>query len=337
MPTIALRDEGGDSRNDYKLVFSGDEKPDFADVHGATDSPDADIYRNNQDDWVVEDHVWGGIDGWTYSGEKIRMAFDDTSRIDGQVNDRGWYPITEFESAEEFGNGGGSGQTDVPTSSDFGSFANERPGLGAVARDYSTGGNVEMHVGSGYAYPSLQAAFNDIPHHVNHEVRIYVHGRTNDPNTAHIHNVMMANDVDFIVDGSDNGVVANGGVNVDIIGKMDHIQFESLTFEFISQCVNARFEGCRFEGNGTAAFSGKNGSKMLIDCIVGSEDDDFAVFSIGGEIIELRNCELNGNTAAVRGIGASIHTFTGNNDINAPKRMEGVSDPTYIGGGRVEN
>lgn len=303
-----------------------------------------------KNDRVATGRLVSGVDEWRYSSQRERILASDPDDLELSINGGAWTPGSKFGEVGALGGssgsggspprggggGGGSGQDVLRTSSDYGVLENERTSLGGVGRPYSTDGDIELHVGRGREYESLQAAFNQIPHHVNHEVRIYVHGRTRDRNSAHIHNVQMANDVDFIVDGSDGGVINDGGVNVNIAGKMDHIQFDHLKFEHISQCINARFEDCDFNGNGTAAFSGKEGSKMVIDSVVGSGNDEYAALSVGGEIIEFRNCTLRGERAAIRGNSASTHVLN-NCDIKAPKKMAGGSDDVFVGGERVDN
>lgn len=302
-----------------------------------------------KNDRVATGRLVSGVDEWRYSSQRERILASDPDDLELSINGGAWTPGSKFGevaalggssggggSPSRGGGGGGSGQDVLRTSSDYGVLENERTSLGGVGRPYSTDGDIELHVGRGREYESLQAAFNEIPHHVNHEVRIYVHGRTRDRNSAHIHNVQMANDVDFVVDGSDGGVINDGGVNVHIAGKMDHVQFDHLKFEHISQCINARFEDCDFNGNGTAAFSGKEGSKMLVDCSVGSDNDDYGIFSIGGEIVEVRGGEINGQTACVRGNSASTHVLN-NVSENAPQTMAGGSDKVFVGGERVDN
>lgn len=296
----------------------------------------------------AEGHIWGGRDSYVVRGWVTAIETDGPAdyRLDGTKMDKQDvldYRPPRFRDGGSSGGGasGGSGSSErdtsgsssVPTSGST-TMQNEDPGLGCVARPLYSCGDIEMHVGDGREYGSLQAAFNAVPHYLQHECRIFVHGRTNDSNTAHIHSVSMANHVDFVVDGSDRGVVNNGGVNVHIAGKMDHIQFDHLKFEHISQCINARFEDCDFNGNGTAAFSGKEGSKMLVDCSVGSGNDEYAAFSVGGEIIEFRECTLHGNKAAIRGNSASTHVLN-NCNINAPEKMAGGADDVFIGGERV--
>lgn len=356
---ITVKDKGDQGPNEYKLVFGGDHKPTATTHRGATKNSGDRVYQNNQGDWVAEGTIYGGADGWTYNGDRKRMAFTNKGNVEIAINDKPWTDATKFDSTESLGGGGGGGGDDdggivdavtdafdgdsgggssgesssVPVSGGS-SASNESPGLGGVARPMYSQGDIEMHVGRNEDYKSLQSAFNDVPHFVLHDVDIYVHGRTEDRNTAHIGHVWILNNVHFCVDGSDGGIVNNGGVNIFIVGKMDHIQVENLKLEFISQCAWARFENCDMDGNGKAAFSGKMAGKMLVDCDVGSGNDRYAIWSIGTEKVEARGCTLRGDDAAIRGASASAHVLN-NCNIRAPQKMAGGADDVFLGGKRM--
>lgn len=264
---------------------------------------------------------------------------DDTASSNGESSDeesshdhsRIWSAIRGLkDSIASIGGGSNSGGSVSNVA-----VQNESRGLGVVSRPLTTQSDMELHVGNGCAYNTLQSAVNDVPHLIQHNVRIVVHGSTNDSAGVHIGPFFMAAHVNFEVEGTNDATIGTG-VNINIRGKLDHIQFSNLTFEWVSQCIEARFDNCTFNGNGHAAFSGKEGGKMLINCTIGSGSDEYAVESIGNEMVELRNCTLNGNKAAVKGTATSVHTFTGTNQINAPEKYVGYANEVWSSGKRLD-
>jgi hypothetical protein len=207
--TIATRDVGSetDQSAEYKFVFEGSDKPEFADVHNATPSPNARIYQNNKGNWVVEDMVWGGIDAWEYTNSYIRLAFRDPSRHEIQVNDLGWTETDEFSETDTFAGGsepskdqsdsGGeddgkpeppSGERDSSLPASWrdvsGPVENERPRYGNVNRRGTTVDHTTHYVGFGDfrtgdgsksdPFGTLMDALNFMPEQVRHEYIIQV-------------------------------------------------------------------------------------------------------------------------------------------------------------------
>ena len=355
--SIAFRQTGTDQHNAYEIVFQSDTRPERSDAMGASINSSDGVTKEG-DAYVASGGLGGGIDAYDYGGSRGKMEFDRPGDVEVNVNDEGWQPGSDYARlVERGGDSGGTtpsdrddrdddppreddsydGTTVIPTTDEMVEIENERPGLGVVSRPVSTIDDVEIHVERGREIEALQQAFNSLPFKWQHEIRVYVHGRTRDGNTAHIHGVDMANHIDFVVDGSDGGVINNGGVNVSVGGKLDHVQFQNLRFEFLSQCKDARFVDCVILGNGNSAFSGKMGGKMLIDCVIGDGSDDYGIASIGNEMVEIRNCEINASETAVRGTAASIHTFTGDNEINAPQKYGGYANAVHASGRRLDN
>lgn len=349
MPNTVTFESRDKSPEQYRLRVSGALKKSTA--RGA--SADSNDLLEGQ---TATGAVVGGRDSYEYTGERTEIALSNPSNVNIAVNDKPFIAATKYGEVVAMGDSGGGGgesestppkavsaapapteRTQVSTGGGSVSLAVEDPSLGVVSREMATQGDVEMHVGAGRAYESLQAAVNALPYFLLHEVRIHVHGRTKDRNTAHVGPFVMCANVDFIVEGHDNAVINNGGINLLMFAKMDHIEVRDLKTEWISQCKWGRWVNCDLNGNGVAAFSGKDSGKMLIDCDVGGANDDYGVFSIGTESMELRNCTLRGSKAGVKAIGASMHVFTGRNTINAPTKITGGSESVYIGGERVDN
>jgi hypothetical protein len=323
MSTIALRDESGESRNDYKLVFSGDEKPSFADVHGATDSPNADIYQNNQNDWVIENHIWDGIDGWTYTGEKIQMVFDDTSRVDGQVNDKGWQPITDFDSAEEFGGrGGSSGSPSMDERLDAVDPSGSRESVAVYsASDYETfinGINIPENSELGaaiadgtYDPPAIQRTLL----FTRPEYSTRIRGNVENP---------------YAVD------LSRANHNFTILIKDEHFWVRGMLWgrTQFSGCGDPYVRNMAFtdrHGKGQSALGGKRACGRFINCDIGHKDDpdEYAAYYYGGGEVLFDK----GNTFRATGdayIGANNHVtinISDNNDFaNGNKELVKGSD-----------
>lgn len=296
----------------------------------------------------------GDVAGLGYAGPTAPTGYDGPGSAAWTGTDAGNGGGTDADAGGGGGSGvnDGGGKGDSETSADVGTGSggpsgdetgggritveSESPALGVVSRDYSTQHDIEWHVGgSDGDFGSLQAAVNALPHFIQHEVRIYLHGYSSE-SAVHVGPFVMAAHVDLVIQGVD-GARLNQGANVNVHGKADHIEIKDITFGSICQSKGGRWVGCDFNGNGTAAFSGKDSAKMLIDCDVGADDDDYSIFSICGEEIEIRSCTLRGRKAAVKAMGTSTHAFTGNNDIKAGggRRVIGGADHVHIGGERV--
>lgn len=309
-------------------------------------NPPSDVVRGGSSRKRATGSVGTGVDVYVHDGA-LNWVYANTDTL-GHINGEKVTPqgptvptgVADLQTKVQENRGLIQGLKDrVSNLGDSGgarTFSNKIPELGCVPRQYSTNGTVTMTVGDGREYESLQSAFNDIPHHVNHNIDIEVYGRTKDQNAAHIHSVTVANHACITVIGHDNAVINNGGINIGVDVKLDHFWVENITFEWVSQCKDARFQNCTFEGNGFAAFSGKMGGKMLVNCTVGSDSDTYGISSIGNEMIEIRNCTLNGNRAAVKGTGVSMHAFVGNNTINAPQKYRGYADEVWCSGKRLD-
>jgi len=95
--TFRIRDEGGNEANSYKVVVSGNTKPEFVDTGQATINPNDNIYRNKADNWVVHGQVYSGQDAFLYNGQRVRTVVEYPERTNFRVNNDGWKPASDFE------------------------------------------------------------------------------------------------------------------------------------------------------------------------------------------------------------------------------------------------
>lgn len=348
--TIAIRDSGGITANDYKLVFSGkDHKPSFADVHGATPSKGAGIFKNNRGQWCVDDHVWGGTDAWTYKGRKVRMAFDDPSRIEIKINDGDWQPASNFNATESFdgsspggssgGGGGDSSDSSSGGSSPKGGTSKDASGSwnpqtggdrdldpkhGVVDRPFVTSEDRTVTVGSGGRFGTIQAALNHIPRFVEHKFWIQleqgVHG--NEPGDS----------LNF-----PPSIVAAAHGSIKIVGDADNPRDYAIDIRqgnpmFVAGTAqNVSFEGVHIRGS----LQNRFGTVELDSCVVSAgqrwgKGDSVALDTYGGHA-QLLDTVLESDEAALNLVECASVSLDGGSriDVGGPVATSGQ------GGGEV--
>jgi hypothetical protein len=346
---IAVRDGGGDSANNYVLVFGGDHEPENTTKMGASSSGGT-VDKNGNDNWRVRnDAVWGGTDAWTYSGGKIRMAFDDPDRVDINVNNNGWYPATDYNATETLGDGSGGGGdsggddtgSSQPSSSGdaawkdvSGPIQNTRPRYGLVDRRPTTVDHETVFVtpngdfgeGAGTKsnpFGSLQDAFNYMPVQVRHTYKIkLLAGHHDSDDVGSSFNVPFTtidglSSAKVIIEGnttspSDHHVHANQ-INLQMDCTVQDFQIEGVHVHGTLQSYRTKVfvDGCVLEPNGRWG----NGHAYAMDFY-------------GGKAA-LRDCSVvdNGNTDAAFNFTEMSTVMIGGNvnvDVDAPLGATGM-------------
>jgi hypothetical protein len=315
---IAVRDSGGDSANNYVLVFDGDHEPTNTTKMGATSSGGT-VDKNPNGHWRVRnDAIWGGTDAWTYAGGKVRMAFDDPSRVDINVNEAGWHPATEYDATETLGSGGrgGSGGRSQPSSDGnaawmdgSGLIRNTRPKYGLINRRATTVDHETVYVtpngdfgeGAGTEsnpFGSLQDALNYLPERVRHTYKIKLlpgHHESGDVGSsfnAPLTSIDGINSAKVIIEGdtdnpNDHNVHANQ-INLQMYCTAQDFQIQGLHVHGTLQSyANSMFvDGCILEpngrwGNGHAyALDFYGGKTALRECTIVDNGQTDAAFNL---------------------------------------------------------
>lgn len=96
MNTITIDDSGGTGANRFKIVVSGDTKPEKSSANGATKDQNDTIYPTD-DGYAIQGQLNGGRDAYRYTGARIRMVFEHPERVQFKINDMDWRPSHDFD------------------------------------------------------------------------------------------------------------------------------------------------------------------------------------------------------------------------------------------------
>ena len=352
---IVVNDAGGNKPNKYKLVFSGDHKPTKTTHRGATVNSSDSVFKNNQGDWVAQGVVYGGKDGWTYSGEKLRMAFVEPGRIEIGINDNDWLPADDFNATDKFatdpdsdkssgGGGGNSSPTDKGGSSDKeaswvgrdGPIENLRERYGVVNRPRLTSDHETVYVGHGEfktgdgsrgePFGTVQDALNNMPEGIRHEYVMQSLPGTHDGEPGNSLNSDYHN------------LSGLSSSKIRLLGDRDNPQnhvhdANQMNFEFYSSALESQLEGIHFKGT----VQTYEGSFSIEDSIMEpngrwGRGNNYLLDTYGGKVI-INRTEMRGNGAdAVFNLTEGTGIYLGANvsiESDAPLCAAG------IGGGQL--
>lgn len=331
MNHIAIRDNAeGQATCRYELEFKGEEKPEKTDRHGASINSADSIHKNADGNWVMSGGLNGGIDACTYDVKRLRMAFDDPSRIDIKINDKEWKESSAYDTTTTLGSGhddDGNNQDDSATgpsdggdtpensggSSDLpaawkalqagGRLENLREDHGVVNRRPVTADHETVYIGHGEfgtglgleeePFGTVQDAFNWSPRGVHHEYMMQL--------TPGHHDGEPGNSIH-----TDPHYVS--GINSSrfrLVGSRDRpqdykLEADQMNIELYGSCLESKIEGVHLHGT----VQTYRGSFAIEDCIM----------TTNGRGTGRINCMLDSYKGTVVMIGTRIR---GDSDTDA--------------------
>lgn len=191
----------------------------------------------------------------------------------------------------------------------------------------------------------VQGVQRDLPIILQHDFEVYLsNGHYSGEGPAvHLGPTFVKGEADFKIQGNkdDRGAVTlDAGINATFFGKPEHIEFQSLTLNGLTQaCGQAWFQNCDIDGFGNAAVSSKGGMTAYYQCDIGDGSTPYAAYPNMVQMDYYRGCTLRGDEQAINApMGAATiveWTELGSSTPRASDDHQRLKDGVYFGGRRL--